>query len=988
LNLRSLVFFLFLIGHQLEAQETLVLPSNPASAKWYQLKTPGFKILYTKGFEAQAQRMANTLEAIREPAAKGMNTLPRRIPMVLQSMSAQSNAFVTLAPRRSEFYAMPSQDYNFIGNLDWLNMLAVHEYRHIAQFQRSITGFNKFLFYTLGQQATSAMAFASAPQWFWEGDAVATETAFTSSGRGRMPNFDLIFRTNLMEGRTFNYNKQYLRSYKHFIPNHYVLGYQMVSALRRETGKANSFGNIAGRTWTVPFIPFAFSISMKKEIGYTLPKFYNKVAADLKSEYEKQLRELELTPFENVTLRKNEAFTNYLYPQVLADGSIAALKSGIGDIDQIVIFKEGENVSRKFVTGPLNESGYLSVSGNKVVWNEYRFDPRWPVRDYSIIRGFDFESKLRKQVTRKSRYAGAALSPNGERVLTVETDTSYHTRLVVIDYVSGKIEKEFTNPDNAFYSMARWTNDGQAIVSLKNTSRGKSVVLIDYQTGREEELIPKSSENVGYPIIVRGFLLYNSPRSGIDNIYALDLNSRKQFQVTSAKYGAYNPCLSTDGITLYYNNQGKNGMDVVKAPFDPSKWKPIEQVKTPAFNTYDHLVRQEGHQHLLDSVGNKSYQTSRYRKFLHAINIHSWGAYVESDLTRASVGVTSKNILSTTQIKAGYEFDIQERTGMWKATASMQAWYPVVDVSYSQGSREVDAGNIYAVPVKYGQPLFLSWQEKNVEGGLRIPLNLTASKFYSQLSVSNYVGSTQVTKFENSVDGNGRLFPAGSPKFFLESYQDNGTLLYNTFNVSFYNLLKRSLRDINSKWGQAFFVRLQNAPYGGDFTGKNFSFTGYLYLPGLFKHHSLWGYWSFQSSDIRLGRVNTIQELKDNYIFRNQIPLPRGLAKYISRSERMYAGSVNYTMPIWYPDISVGPLLNVKRMRLNGFADYAFGSNPKLTSITGNQETSTYLSVGGELKLDLNVMRFLPELNIGVRYSYGLQPNVTRFEFLLGTFNF
>ena len=98
--------------------------------------------------------------------------------------------------------------------------------------------------------------------------------------------------------------------------------------------------------------------------------------------------------------------------------------------------------------------------------------------------------------------------------------------------------------------------------------------------------------------------------------------------------------------------------------------------------------------------------------------------------------------------------------------------------------------------------------------------------------------------------------------------------------------------------------------------------------------------------------------------------------------------SLNYTMPVWYPDIAVGPFLNVKRVRINGFADYAYGSNPKLSARTNEIESDTFMSVGGELKFDINIMRFLPELNIGVRYSYGIQPSVTRFELLIGTFNF
>jgi len=61
--------------------------------------------------------------------------------------------------------------------------------------------------------------------------------------------------------------------------------------------------------------------------------------------------------------------------------------------------------------------------------------------------------------------------------------------------------------------------------------------------------------------------LYNSPVSGIDNIYALDVKSGNRFQITCSKYGAYNPVVSKDGKWIYYNDQGRDGMDVVKIQF-------------------------------------------------------------------------------------------------------------------------------------------------------------------------------------------------------------------------------------------------------------------------------------------------------------------------------------------------------------------------------------------------------------------------------------
>jgi hypothetical protein len=228
--------FLLLIGTAVSAQITqTVLSNNPSTLKWNQINTPHFRILFPKGFDQQGLRMANTLERIRAAEARTMGELPRKISVVLQNQSSVSNGFVTILPRRSEFYTMPSQDYNFIGTNDWLNMLASHEYRHVVQYQHATRGFNRFVYYIFGAPTLAGLAQAAAPMWFWEGDAVATETAYTHSGRGRIPHFGLVFKTNLLEGRTFNYHKQYLRSYKHNIPDHYVLGYHMVSYLRKRT---------------------------------------------------------------------------------------------------------------------------------------------------------------------------------------------------------------------------------------------------------------------------------------------------------------------------------------------------------------------------------------------------------------------------------------------------------------------------------------------------------------------------------------------------------------------------------------------------------------------------------------------------------------------------------------------------------------------------------------------------------------------------------
>jgi len=977
-------FTLALVCLMSELFAQTVLENNPSSLDWYQVNTPGFRVLFPKGFETQAQRVANTLEHIRDAEAKSLGSSPKKISIILQNQSSTSNGFVSMFPRRSEFYIMPSQDYNFLGTNDWLDLLAAHEYRHVVQYQHATRGFNKLAFYLFGYAGLAGIAQASAPAWFWEGDAVATETAFTHSGRGRIPNFGLVFRTNLMEGRTFNYHKQYLRSYKHFIPDHYVLGYHMVSYLRQKTNDPDIWGRITARSWNMPLNIFSFSKAIRKETGMGVMELYNDMATNLKQEWKNEIDQLHLTSFEKVNPRNTKAYTDYLYPQPMDDGTVLALKRGIGDIAQFVLLKDG-NEKKIFTPGFINDTGMLSAGFTAVLWNEYGYDPRWLVKNYSLIKLYDYKTNEKRVIGNKhSRYASAALAPTGEKVVTVRTNSEYKHNLVVVDVFYGKEIQEFENPENHFYAMPRWSEDGKRIVVLKTTRAGRTISSIDAATGEQHDLIPVSQENVGHPVPAGKYILFNSPLSGIDNIYALDTASGVRYQLTSSKYGAYNPGLSRDGKFLYYNDQAKDGMDVVRIPFDPSLWKPV--VVQPQTSTLvQHLVEQEGRPHLFDSIPDTKRDVMKYSKINGLINPYSWGVVIDSDnLTRTTIGISSRDILSTTNITAGYTYDLTERTGMWRAGVSYQGWYPILDVNFSQGKRRVDEGTLPTLVVEgtdstvVSSDVVFNWDERQVEAGLRIPLTLTNSKYATNLTVGNAVGVTQVSNLTNGVTAD-RYFPSvivdDTIRYIYPffDYVGNGNLVYNHFSLSAYRLLKRSQRDINSKWGQAIYLNYYSTPYGGDFQGGLASFLGYLYLPGFFKHHSIYGYWAYQQT--------IVHEELDDYIFRNTVPTPRGLS--ISRFEKLYTMSANYTMPLWYPDVSIGPLLNIQRVRLNAFADYAAGES----SIYG-QQNGDYFSVGGELKFDINILRFLPQLDIGVRYAHGIKPSDSRFEILIGSFKY
>lgn len=984
------------MGEVANGQESVTQSTSPASMNWYQINTKNFKVLYPLGFDQEAQRVANTLEHIREPAAATLNITPTKISVILHSQSAISNGFVTLAPRRSEFYAMPPQNYNFTGTNEWLTLLSAHEYRHMVQFQKSKTGFNKLVYLFFGQLAGAGMSFVAVPQWFWEGDAVATETAFTASGRGRIPEFDLLFRTNFLEGRNFNYHKQYLRSYKHNVPDHYVLGYHMVSYLRKKTGNPDIWSDITKRAWSVPFVPFTFSNAIKKETGMHVTDLYKETANELKRDWTAQQKGLELTPFEKVNKRSSKTYTNYSYPQPLANGSVVALKSGIGDFTQwVTISPEGKEY-KLFVPGPINDAGMLSASGNKLVWNEYRLDPRWQTRSYSIVKGYRFEAKKKSNHIRKilpfvshvgkndvkhkgkldviakhARYGAATISPDGLKVATVQTDNAYNSNLVVLDYNSGVVLKKIENNENHLITMPRWSNDGKQIVFIELINSGKVISRYDEQSGMVETLFDAGEENVGHPVLFNNILFYNSPWSGIDNVYALDVINHTRFQVTSSKYGAYNPSVSLDGKTIWYNEQTRDGLDIVKIPFNPADWKAIEEVKKIPSLFADVLAEQEGLPSLMESIATTIHPTKRYHRVSGMINPHSWGVYTTSSFNTLDLGVSSKDILSTTAIDLGYRFDVTERTGFWRAGVSYQGMYPIVDFQLTYGNRSDKEDYFQGTTLK---TIKFEWEETQLETGLRIPLITTHSKYSSSLSTGNFIGLTTVNNFKNDLDGGGRFVNDSGDQYLFRNYVDNGQLVYNHFNFNMTHLLKRSRRDILSKWGQTLQLDYYSTPYSiSDFNGAQFTALGTIYFPGLFKHHSLWVYSAFQHSLINNRLIGT---RPDNYLFRNLAPSPRGHS--ISRFQDYYMVAVNYTFPILYPDLAFGPVLNIQRIRGNAFADYGYG---KSTLFGFDRE---YTSVGGEVKFDFNFMRLLQQFNLGIRYSYRIELKSPAFELIIG----
>ncbi len=913
------------------------MQQNPPSQRWKQLNTPNFRVIYPTNMENDAQRTANTLEHIYKVEGASLERNPKPISILLQNQNAISNAFVTIVPRRSEFFTMPSQDYNFIGTNDWLNLLMIHEFRHVVQYEKSKTGFNKFVYKIFGNLALGGLGAVSVPNWFWEGDAVGMETALSPSGRGRIPNFDLLYRTNLLERGAFTYNKSHLRSLKNQIPNHYVLGYLFTTHLRQQTQNGKIWSPIVGRAFGQSIIPFTFSNSIKKFSGKYVVKTYQSMNQSLDSMWRKQIQNLPITEATVLNQRKSKVYTDYQFPQYLSDGSVIALKSGLGDIQTLVKIDKNGKEKKLFTVGIFADQVMLSVAQNKVIWTEFEFDPRWQMRSYRVIKLYDIDNQKLKVLKRKTRLSASALSPDAKMVVSIDNQTDGKMELVILDATTGAEIKRFENPENQYIGMPRFADDGKEIIFLKtDKQQGKTIALLNIETGESKNLLPFGTENLGHPVKVKNLVYYNSPFNGIDNIYVLDLQTNKQSKITSRKFAAYNPCISEDGKILLFNDFSKDGMDIASMPLNPENWTELGKVQDRNTYYYKTWVEQEGNSQILKNVPNTPWKPETYSKVAGLFNVYSWSPLLDANTPeKLQVGLFSQNILSTMQASAGYEYNANEQIGNVFAKMSYQGWFPMLDLGVRYGGRS-GTGRITNPQTNQTQTVSLNWEETVLDAGLRVPLILTNSKYRRNLFFSLTSSYRSIANFNRREFTNRQL----------------GTMSYG---IAYRSVLKVAARDLAPKFGIILNGSYHSTPFGGNFSGKLWGAQGRVYLPSFAKHHSL---------SLR-GGVQFQQNTQGSYYFSSPLLFTRGYG--YQNHDRLANASVEYRFPLFYPDFAVGPLLNIQRVK--GAILYDFGQG--YDQLIPNPKTTNYQSISAELGFDLNFLRLnFIRFDMGIRATY------------------
>ncbi len=931
---------------------------DPARVSWRQINTEHFQIIFPEEYESKAQQLAFVFDKVYDYGQKTLNHSPKKISIILHTQTAYSNGLVGWSPRRVELFATPHQG---IYAQDWLEQLAVHEFRHVVQLgkiQSELPGIIKVLF---GEQATAAAIAAYLPFWFIEGDAVITETSLTNSGRGRLSSFLMQNKAQVVEKGLYSYDKASLGSYKDFVPNRYRFGYWLTAAIRKEYG-AGIWEEVLSEVGSKPLSISPLNRVLKKYSGLKKEALYTKVFQHYENEWNHEYAKLQLTETKQV-IKKPKFYTDYQCLFVREGDEVIALKKSRDDIDHIVKISNGKE-KVLFTPGSIYRE---SISGreNLLIWSERRPHIRWEHADKSVIIIYNIDTKVKKVLKFGNNLFAPAISPSLKYFAAVEITDTNDYNLSVFDINSGEKIDSFSTKDNQFFLTPCWSDTDEKLYMICLSDKGKYLASYSLTTKAFTNISPVSFHDIRNPIFHGGKILYTASYTGIDNIYSLDPENKEITQLSSVPFGADYPFQI--GNHLYFSNYSSEGYHIASMNTSNSVGETISKNDFTNYHLADQMAKQENAVLSFNGKTEAEYESRKYSKLANLFNFHSWSpAYMNINdyELRPGFSIFSQNKLGTAETHLGYEYEPAEEAGKFKVGFNYSGFHPIIDTEISFGKRSSNIPLIRQFVNDNGDVVRqdtitqnISWNELNFEMDVRLPFRFNNGK-YSQLIQPSINYEYEKLSRNNS-----------TPENFIES---NYSIL--TPRVYFQNILRQSELSILPRWGQAVDLIYRNTPLGGIDIGSLSAAQMYLYFPGVSKTHGLRFYAGFQEKG---------KDGDGNITFSDVIKRPRGTSRF--QNNEMVSFSVDYAMPLLYPDLSLGVLAYIQRLRASFFYDYTnYKGNLFDTSRTVlGQYEQNIESIGVELIGDGHFMRLVAPVSAGVRGMYHPHNQSTSFQFLV-----
>ncbi|WP_295935641.1 hypothetical protein [uncultured Alistipes sp.] len=937
--------------------------SDAAGMKWNTIRTPDVRMIYPDTLSAVARRTLFYIRTIQPDISHGFRHGPMRIPFVMHPENFQSNGLVMYLPKRVEFLTAPAIDGY---SMPWYKQLVAHEYRHAVQYNNLDRGVIRVLSYVLGQQG-STVGLLCMPIWAMEGDAVMSETAMSSFGRGMQPSFSMGYRAMGRIGRNRkdtrdrrNIDKWFCGSFREYIPDHYELGYQICSYTYERFGE-NVWDKVAWFGSRNPYMLATTRIALEKYYDTNVSKLFRETFDTLEGYWGG------LPPVKDsavpLTSMPEGNYTSYQWPLPLDANTVLVLKT---DFDRPTRFVRLD--SRSGEEELICHTGQIStrpaMGNRRVWWTEYRRSKLFEQRVNSQLCYMDLADGVPRFVVgvRNALYP----TPAGDDIAWVEYNPNGDYSVVVRN-VGGAEERFGTPPHTELHGLA-WDERTSAYYVIVTDDSGMWLGrigadgIIPVTAGAYITLSNLRAED--------GKLYFGSIASGRDEAHCYDLLAGREYRITTSAYGSFMPVRwqDTNGddrvlVSTYdklgYHVAAQQAADNMLTPVAPSalplnvinperkRWD-VVNLDTVRFTEADSL-HQSG-----------TFRAKRYRKVPNLVNVHSWMPVafdpfdaVDEHNINLNLGVTllSQNLLSNTEAYVSYGWNKNEgslynlgvRYFGLGVRFDLDASYGGNQLFYSLASYDPQTGD----PVYQTRPSPDKYY--SIKLSATLPLYFQRGYHTRQLSVSTSwnFSNGMVAKLDKIDWDEGHITN-------IQRIGFREGLHKVSFGIGYSDQVRMAHRDIAPRWGYMLSANYTFNPANANFSDL-ISFYGQVYLPGFAAHNSLKIAANYQTSVGGYKFPAGYAPLN----YKSSRLIPRGFKSAEILSNNYTALSLDYQLPVWYPEGGIGSVLYFKRIRLNAGGDFAQFRRPVGTGRgnIGRMDWKRIWSVGGDIIFDVNVFR-------------------------------
>ena len=967
------LLFLSVLSSQTALCQYYTLGNDPFRARWRQISSEHYSIIYPEETDSLARLYLYTLEKMRPAVMSELNINPKPIPAVLHPYTTLSNGVVTWAPKRMDLFSSPDP---YGSNPDsWIPHLITHESRHVGQVEHFTKGIYNVFYYPFGEQITGLGLGLFISGHVLEGDAVVAETELTRGGRGRNADFTRYMRAMYINRDFRTWDRMLFGSSRYHTPDEYVFGYLLESYIRYESGVTDLIGQYLStpvRGW----YNIGKLIDPVKYVTGTGKAEYFRRSQKVLSEMWRNdyLSRGPFTGYTGLASKKERLYTDFSNPIYISDpaspyyGSVLVQKEGMETARKLVMIdSSGKEHFLRFFNSTASRPTY--DGNNRIYWSESITNNAASIEDFSVIMSFDILTGRTRSLQRRAKYFNPAPSATGDTLAVAEYPVTGSSYLTLLSSETGEPLSRTEAPGKGQIRESVFV--GGILYCSVILEDGIGIFRLDPQSEKWSGTVAPQHQSISGLKAYKDHLYFSSDLDGVLNIYRYDLGTDSLLKMTNSGYGADFPYFDPSGKTLYYCEYGPDGYRPVKADYaqlcdtaadfsKPYRWPLAELLSAQSEKRLENSMTDSSP---ADSgiLNPQEYPSRRYSKLLHAFRIHSWfPVYVDVDRIMtfsferfsqvASLGATilSQNTLGSVITSLGYGYVKDIYTGKYFHSGHFSIDTRLVGNLALEARFDVNERN--AMTTVYDMTFGRQYMYENrntpllsASAMLYWPLRFDSRGWYRSLTpfVSWGFNNDRYFAYSCSLSEN-RLMPVGG---------DYTTMRHQLqYGISYGQVIPTAKSQIYPRWGFGITLRGVTSPGSGRYFRDLIHAGGYVYLPGITRQQGL-----------KLSFAAQMQMRQDRYLTSSIAALPRGYNMY-SYADTYVNLTADYAIPIYLGDFSLGTFLYVKRLQLIPFADYAMELNR-------GQSLKDYFSYGADVLLDFNIIQLSFPISAGVRYA-------------------